>query len=357
MKKILVIAIAVQLFFSGCIKQVDVKTRNEKPILVVEGGVTTDSVPYTVKLSYSGPFTITSIPDEYIEKNASVTITDDLGNTTKLVHSDQGIYQTTDSDYIGKVGRSYSVIIELENGKKYVSIPEKISPPVPISNINVQYNFGFPSYFAVYIDANDPAGEENYYKWSFYSWDPRKTHGLPCAWNPTCRVFDRCLQKFTNPDLNILSDAAINGNTIKEQLMGYSYIYDYGKHYIDISQSSVTCEAYQFFERLKDQQTRTGHILDPLPASVKGNIYNAADSNDFALGYFSASSDTHERKVLVPYSITRYLLDATAVEFIPEGDKICFKAFPNTIPYGLYPDLQNPPPPGWENAEIIKMYW
>ncbi len=79
----------------------------------MEGSVTTDSVPYTVKLSYSGPFTITEIPDEYIEKNANVTVTDDLGNATKLVYSDQGIYQTTDSGYIGKVGRSYSVIVEL----------------------------------------------------------------------------------------------------------------------------------------------------------------------------------------------------------------------------------------------------
>jgi len=48
-----ILAITVQ----SCIKQVTVDTRNEKPKLVVEGSITTDTVPYSVRLTYSGPFT------------------------------------------------------------------------------------------------------------------------------------------------------------------------------------------------------------------------------------------------------------------------------------------------------------
>ena len=139
--------------------------------------------------------------------------------------------------------------------------------------------------------------------------------------------------------------------------MGSSYIYAFGKHYIDIGQHSLTGEAYKFAERFKEQQTRTGTTLDPLPASIKGNVFNAADSNDFALGYFSASSVTHKRVILVPYSLTQFLLDITAATFIPEGPKVCFEAFPGAMVYEPPPANQNPSPTGWENAEKIKVYW
>src|SRR5215470_16085710 len=96
-----IIAFGISFVLSACIKQVDVETRTEKPILVVEGAITTDTMPYTVKLSYTGPFTRTAlIPDDHLEKDARVIITDDEGNATTLAHKGEGIYETTDSNYI-----------------------------------------------------------------------------------------------------------------------------------------------------------------------------------------------------------------------------------------------------------------
>src|SRR4030095_3399692 len=120
LKKLIIIAVVVSIVCYACIKQVDIETRNEEPILVVEGSITTDTVPYTVKLSYTGPFIrTTQIPDEAFEKDAQVTIKDDQGNATRLVYRDKGVYETTDPNYIGKVGRSYGVLIELKDGQKY----------------------------------------------------------------------------------------------------------------------------------------------------------------------------------------------------------------------------------------------
>ncbi|MEJ7681764.1 MAG: DUF4249 family protein [Segetibacter sp.] len=217
------------------------------------------------------------------------------------------------------------------------------------------FNYYTPSSLAVYADVNDPASQENYYKWSYYSWVPRKTNGIGCGFG--CIMYEYCFQKVTDSEFRILSDAAINGNEIKNQLMGNSPIYWYGKHYIDIMQYSISREDYQFSLRFHEQQTRTGSILDPLPVSIKGNVYNAADSNDFALGYFSASSVTHNRAVLVPFSITPFLLDVTAAIFIPEGQKNCFEYFPDALFYPPSPATQNPPPPGWENAQVIEVHW
>jgi hypothetical protein len=358
--KIITIISTISLLFFACIKQVNPDLRNEKPILVVEGSITTDSVLYTVRLTYSGPYKYgLDIPEGFLEKNAAVYIRDDLGNQTRLVYKDKGIYETTDPAYVGKPGRSYSVIIELQNGKKYISEPEEIKPSVPIESYKVNFvpdfNLVHPAYLQVSVNAKDPASEENYYRWTFYSWILRQTKGVPCG--NLCIFAEYCFQRITDKEVRILSDASINGNQIINQPAGKSYIYTYGNHYVDIGQHSLTREAYQFWRKYDDQVSRTGNTLDPLPASVKGNVHNASDPADIALGYFSASSVTHKRAILIPYSITPYFLNISAVSFIPPENVACFDKFPDTQSYAMPPADQYPPPPGWQNADTVKVFW
>ena len=291
------------------------------------------------------------------EREAKVIITDDKGGRTNLAHIGKGIYETQDSNYVGTIGNSYQVNIELKDGRKYISKPEKIKPPIPISKLSVQFtrddNTNYPASLHVYVNTKDPEGEENFYKWNFYSWVFRETHGVPCGFG--CVMYKYCFQKFIDKEVRILSDATINGNEIKNKDVGKSYIYTYGNHYVDISQSTLTKEAYQFWERYEDQVIRSGNILDPLPAAIRGNVYNTADSTDLALGYFIASSVTRRRAILIPFNITDYLLQATAATFIPEGPRICFNSFPNTLIYTA--PASYTPPEGWENAERIEVRW
>lgn len=358
--KIIITVSIIAVTLQACIKQINVVTRNEKPILVVAGSITTDTIPYTVRLTYSGPIAYAdSLPDQNLEKEANVTISDDLGNATSLVYIGQGVYRTTDPNYIGQVGRSYSVTVVLKDGKKYISAPEKIKASVSIDSISVKFNshfdFYFPSRLDVYINSKDPAQEENYYRWTFETWVGRQTHGLPCGFG--CVMYEYCYQHFIDKEVRIFSDASINGNEIQNQKVGFCYIYTYLNPCIDIGQVSLTREAYQFWERYQEQQTRTGGILDPLPSSIKGNVYNATNPDDFALGYFSAASVTHRKAILVPFGITPYWLQISAEQFIPPGALACFDYFPNTLFYPPPPARQYPVPPGWENAEQIKVYW
>src|SRR5438128_2345995 len=102
LQKIPVILFIIAMSLQACIKQVDVAKRDEKPILVVEGSITTDTLPYSVRLTYSGPIASSeAIPEQYLEKDAKVTISDDLGSATPLVHKNDGIYETTNPLYIG----------------------------------------------------------------------------------------------------------------------------------------------------------------------------------------------------------------------------------------------------------------
>lgn len=354
-------ALLIVLFVAAsCVKQVNITRRNAEPILVVEGSITTDPAPYTVRLSYSGPYENgLSVPDEYLEKEATVSLSDDEGKTTSLMHKGNGVYETTDSSFVGQPGRSYQLSVQLKDGRKYISNPEKMKNPVPISGVTAAFfadnNFNYPTSMHVFISSKDPANEENYYKWNFYSWTLRQTHGIPCGFG--CVMYEYCFQKFTEEQVRIFSDASSNGGDIRNREVGRSYIYTYGDAFVNIEQLSLTREAYQFWQRYDDQVARSGSILDPLPSPIKGNVYNEADPADYALGYFFASSITRRRAQLVPYGVTQYLLDLTAVQFIPEGPLNCFQHFPNTLPYPPPPARQYPPPPGWENAEIIEVHW
>lgn len=350
----MMVALAVQ----GCVKRVNVATRNEAPILVVEGSITTDSVPYSVRLSYSGNFSLVrDLPPALLVEDATVSIRDDQGRSTALVYIDSGRYQTTDANYVGQVGRSYYVDIVLKDGKRYISKPEQIKPARPIDNINVrfvnEFNIELPTYLEITADVDDPADEENYYQWTYDAYIQRQTLGVPCGFY--CVRFEFCYQKQLDNETRILSDQFVNGNLIRNQPVGRTYIYTFGNPYVSINQLSISREAYQFWKRYQDQQARTGSILDPLPAAIKGNVYNASDETDFALGYFSAASVTNKKLILIPQNITQYLLDISARIHIQQETIACFEYYDNAL---SYPDGRYPPPPaGWENAEQRRVYW
>lgn len=344
----------------SCIKEVQVDLRNVRPILVVEGAVTTDPGPYQVRVTYSGMIELANqIPEENLEKDAVVVIRDDAGNATPTAYIGEGYYQTTDLSFVGIPGRTYHVEVTLKDGRKYISLPEKMRNPVPVDSVNIKFiedfNIDHPTYLRAYVNTTDPGGEENFYKWEFLNYTRRQTPGVGCGFG--CIKFEYCFQKYIGTELNIFSDASINGNAILSQGVGSSYIFTYGSHYFDISQISISREAYQFWNIYSEQTNRTGDILDPLPATIRGNIVNAADNSEFALGFFSANAIYHKKVIAVPFSITEYLLNISAVSFRPTNFVACFDYYPNTLAYPDPPADQAPPPPGWENAESIRVYW
>jgi hypothetical protein len=354
------VTVSITISMLSCIKEVQVDLRNVKPILVVEGAVTTDPGPYSVRVTYSGMIELANqVPEENLEKDAVVVIKDDAGNATPTAYSGNGYYQTTDLGFVGVPGRTYHVEVTLKDGRKYISLPEKMRNPVPVDSITIKFiedfNIDHPTYLRAYVNTTDPAAEENFYKWEFLNYTRRQTPGVGCGFG--CIKFEYCFQKYVGTELNIFSDASINGNAILSQGVGSSYIFTYGNHYFDISQISISREAYQFWNIYSEQTNRTGDILDPLPATIRGNIVNAADNSEFALGFFSANAIYHKKVIAIPFSITEYLLTISAVSFRPTNFVACFDYYPNTLSYPDPPADQAPPPPGWENADSIKVYW
>jgi hypothetical protein len=351
---------SILLFDFSCIRSVTVPIRTVPPILVVEGWITTDPPPYSINLSYSGMFTNTFQSgldsNQQFITDAKVTILDDLGDTTACFRSTNGTYLSYDTNFIGTVGRTYMLKIYLANGKIYLSKPEKIVAVPPLDSVSIVYDSNYfagirPTQFIVSVNTHDPAGQPNYYRWTASGYIPRKSVGMSCRpFGPicpdpfTCLCYAECDQFLVNNQINVLSDQNIDGREISKQPVFYSPVYWDGNHYIEIKQYSISQEAFLFWEQYLAQTNRTGSILDPLPASLTGNIYNQADSTDIALGLFSASGVFTKKIVIVPFFLQIYLLESIVAPFIKQGD--CQDAYPNTL-------LDNAMPAEWENAEEI----
>ena len=349
------------LFLFSCICQVDVPLRTVAPELVVEGLISTGPPPYTIKLSSSGPYTSTTEAgkdSQYFITDARVTIEDDLGDSTSCDWTGLGNYQSVDSNFIGTVGRTYTLKIYLSNGKKYLSRPETITPVAPIDSLTVGYDSAqtasiSPPPLIVTVNSHDPGAGQHFYRWASSGYVPRKSAGYTCGNNSvdcpdpySCSCRALCEQFSADNQINILSNQYIEGGEIVLPVY-YSPVYWFGTHFVEVNQYSLSLASYQFWEQYLEQTNRTGSILDPLPSSLIGNMYNPADSTEIVLGLFSASAVYTKKVIIVPFFLQQYLLESLAGYYIKRHD--CKDVYP-----GALPDDTNPP--GWENTQEIDLH-
>jgi len=339
---LLIIGIAFPTFFS-CVRRITPLIREAAPILVVEGEIGTYPPPYTVKLSFTGAnlnASSTIDSNQHYINDAVVVIRDDAGDSTVLSLATSGNYETTDTNFVGIAGRTYRLVIHLSDGRTYVSNGERITPVVPIDSITAILDSTVitdvrPTQFIVSVNSRDPATQGNYYRWTASGYIPRKSYGynfttgLPCYEPFNCYYKAYCEQFSMNTQINVLSDQFVNGRKITAPVF-YSPIFWFGIHYVQVNQFSISQEMYAFWEKYLQQTNLTGGILDPLPQSLVGNIFNAADSNDLAVGYFEASDMTSKKAIIIDYDLQQYLLEVYGGQFIKPGD--CTLVYPNSLP-------------------------
>ena len=328
--------------FLSCIDQVELPIRAEAPRLVVEGQITNEAPPYSVRLTYTGNYgNGGQNPDNQYVKEAQVSVADDQGRLARFVSMGQGMYKTTDSTFRGQVGRSYSLSVVLANGKRYISNPERM-PDVPvIDSISATLvktgNFAIPYAVSYAVNTRDPAPERNFYRWTGYGITTRLSVGVPCSLgNPNLCNY-RCWTTVSSPVVNVYSDEAINGNPLRGRAILQIPIYAIGPQLIDIQQYGITQTNYQFWKLYQQQNSRTGSIFDPLPAPVTGNLVNASDPVDVARGYFAVTSITRKRIRQVNYNAPFYgaLTSYLAGLIVPPGDcRATYGNVPITEPDG-----------------------
>ncbi len=253
----------------ACSDVIEVNAPAGEPRLVIEGWIYDDRDVQTILLNNSAPYFANGpLP---AETGAVVEVTAESGETFTFTEDPAGVYT---ADFRGETGNEYTLTVETTAGDRYISSPQRLLAVAPLDSayavftevpdVEEEEDEGYyPNW-----DFTDPEGTEDFYRWRFY-------------------VNDVVLNE--PQQIVVFSDEFIDG----EELNGASWLgmdpLVEGDELI-IEQLSLTEEAYDFFTRVRQITNDVGGLFDTPPDPVRGNLTNVVNEQNYALGFFGASS-------------------------------------------------------------------
>lgn len=266
--KNLFIYISVALLLTSCEEPITLDLDQTPSRIVIEGQVTNVAGRQYVRVTRSADFYQSGVTDRI--PNAQVTITDDAGEEIQLVHNPGGSedsvgYYLPAGDYVGVIGRTYTMTVELD-GQTYTG--SDIMPPVTaIDSIGWQVNR---------FRERDEPSDGKIWELLFYAREPRETED-----NYLFKFYRNDSLTYTNEtDVYIFNDYGIG-----ERIEGFpSPVYyapgDKGR----VEMYSITRDGFLFFNDMFTIMNSDGGMFSPPPANPRSNITGGA------LGFFQVSA-------------------------------------------------------------------
>ena len=302
------------LCLTACIDPYEVEVEQGPQYLTIDGSITSVAQVHRVRLTRGD--TYGSIFQGLIRPvtGATVIVRDNLGNVTFLSENqvDRGFYETPVT-FAAVEGRSYSLQIQLVDGKVYTSLPELVTPSPSIKQISYQSKQTpvegepvNPSGVQLIVDIDDPADQNNFYYFrnsqATYVLETRPDLYTTPAPDRSPAPKDCCTTCFQteivgNQAYFISADDNFNGLSTR---MVAGFIPDNGRRFvdtyrIDLRQLNVSQEAYRFLRLVKQQSEISGSVFDPPPATIRGNMISLDDPEEVVLGFFIAAGESNGR--------------------------------------------------------------
>lgn len=257
MKRILLLLIGAMLLFS-CEDVIEVDLNDAPPRLVIEANINVDiasgsNADSYVKLSTTAPFFDNQIP---AVENAVVKIKAENGIVYNFTYAESGYYF---SNFIPVANMDY-ILEVIYNEEVYTATTHLVSS-VPLEYVEQKDDGGFlGDRIELRAFFTDPAEEENYYFFVGNS--------------------ERGVVR------NVISDKFFNGNAI----FGTYRADDLASgDEVKFNLYGVTEEFFNYMSILLQQTGSGGGPFETQPATVKGNIVNSSNPENYPLGYFRIS--------------------------------------------------------------------
>lgn len=353
-------AIVLIVLCVACIDRIffDVGTPETFP-LAIEGFISTEPGPYTVKISRAFDIESKQSIKTPISVNR-VVIADDLGNSETLTKVADGEYQTSASGIQGVIGRYYSLEVETLDGRIYRSNPDPILDPGNLLDVHHQYraqqnadgatDYGFDVYF------NSTAGEEaNYhFLWKFVGTfqvdtnpeqhtiscgEARCPDPLPCSgfvlaggqlvYEEPCQCCT-CWSKFFNTEPVISDNQVIKDGKFVDVKVGYVPITSWTfmhKVHVEVQQLSLSPAAFAFWKAIKDQKKATGSLFEPQAGKIPTNFVQVSGNEGPMEGFFYGTSLVKKSTYITPADVPNPSVIPPVSQPFPDN---CEKLYPNT---------------------------
>jgi len=299
---------------------------NEK-IPVIQGLIVEDGSPEAT-LSWALGYKEQST--EYIN-DARVYVTDDEGNSEDLTSVGNGKYNGFTGEIIGTMGRTYTLHVELPDGKTYASKPETIARHPVVDSL---YASPVLQTFNTYNSSNEPISEVQeglslkadlsgsgdsslYYR--FHTKVVKETMytvgiGTPGSYS----VFG--WQSYTI-DKSYSSGISVTqglNQVLKDHDIGFvRYYYDVNLEtqnstapytiawILTCDVYSISQDVYNYYQSIEKQLNSSDQMFAPEPSQIKGNVQCENNPDEKVIGIFEASSKTTAYRAFGWESLTK----------------------------------------------------
>ena len=285
---------------TACVEGIGVEVPSENQFLVVDGFITNELGPHTIRLStsafFKGPLDGgTNRPVD----DAELMIHLSSGVEVSVENFGHGIYITPEW-FRAETGIGYQLEI-VWNERHYISSEERLADPIILDSIyyeyldkeflsgtgNVSRKFGLQ----FYADFTYPENKV----FAKFDWDgtfifttPSRENGLrlDCYTKEVASEFFN----MTN-NIELISKQVKKHEVFFEQL-DFRYRFQYNK---GIKIYTLNKGVEGFFSQIELQLDNTGSIFDPTPVRIEGNISNNNTKEEVVLGYFGVFHVSEKR--------------------------------------------------------------
>lgn len=310
----------------SCVDKVDLAVHAENLPIVVDGLITDQPGPDTVRLSYAYPVDGRYYPPKGFD-GATVTITDDTGAIDYLAGIGHGYYVTQST--IGAVGRTYQLTILLPargdapEETVAISTPQKMVGAGTIDSIFYEFTTRvIPSTgisedgFNVFINSSLSPGSSRRMQWNFMGTYTTMTNPSGLMTPPPCAAGCQCCVCWytTHERAPIVSNAnAVGGSKLDRVFIQYIPINGFtffDRYRVEITQMELSEDVFNFYLAIRQQVDNANSVFQPAFSEIKGNVV-AQNGPRRVLGTFAASavvkSHIYISRTAVPYRVTSEL--------------------------------------------------
>jgi len=313
MRRMIILSVIIFETITSCKELYDPKIDTVGTHLVVDGLITDEAKPYSIKLTKALPFNNNNVSAYTIEytgvSKAKVTVSDDCGHTYNYAEIDTGgVYMSDPAEFVGVPGRSYTLSIKTIENKEYRSAPQLLLP----NNFNVKVSADFGSRDQLVED-----GSGTYNKTTMdgvnilYDIENIDTirfrfgHKTYKQYMETGKTTKMCWGLLPDNDLaNIIDTYSTSAKNIEKHNVcfipnakntsiiheGSDYVIIITKLITKVTQYRLNDETYQFYKNVNSVLAATNKIFDPITLQVKGNVKCISDNTVEVFGFFEASS-------------------------------------------------------------------
>lgn len=255
----------------GCTEKIDLKLDSSYTRLVVEGAISTDTVPQQVKLTLTTSYFFNEPAP--VVTGATVTVSD--GTVTwPLTERKPGTYQTA-PDVFGLPNHTYKLHILLKepiHGNSAFEASSVLRPIAKADSIRLKYHpdWGKKGFYEVQCYVLDPPTTD------FYMFDIYRNNVL---------ITDTIDKK------TVVDDKLYNGNYTNGIGVGFLNQARTDEHLkpgdiVTLKVASITADYFKFIVAVKTEVGGQNPLFSGPPANVSGNVNNGA------VGFFAAYANT-----------------------------------------------------------------